>query len=218
METLRRTGSQEAGVRPRRMSPKPRSYERFVKPTFDTMASGLLLLATAPIMVGIAVATRIAGRGPIFFIQTRIGQHGRRIRVIRFRAVDVRSQLWQLTLAHAPVEVDLDSPGLTPIGRLLLRTRLDRLPELVNVLRGEMSLVGPRPPLPYEVERYLPVDWIRLRARPGLTCLWQLDREAGSREAAMSSDYRYVAEMSLRLDLLILLRTATALVAGRIPS
>lgn len=201
----------------RRLSPRPRAYERFLKPALDVAVSGALLAVLSPLLVAIAVALKLDSPGPVFFFQTRIGQHGHRIRVIRFRAVDVRSELWQLTIAHAPVEVDLDSPGLTRIGRLLLRTRLDRLPELLNVLRRDMSLVGPRPPLAYEVERYRPVDWIRLRAKPGLTCLWQLDREAGSLEAAMSSDYRYVAEMSLRLDLVILLRTALAVLTGRAP-
>jgi lipopolysaccharide/colanic/teichoic acid biosynthesis glycosyltransferase len=163
------------------------------------------------------IAIKLDSPGPVLFVQTRIGQHGRRIRVIRFRAVDVSSDLWQSTVAHAPVEVDLSSCGLTTMGRILLRTKLDRLPQLLNVLRREMSLVGPRPPLPYEVVDYRPWDWIRLRVKPGLTCLWQLDREEGTTEAAMSSDHRYVLGISLRLDLTILFCTAMALVSGRFP-
>jgi lipopolysaccharide/colanic/teichoic acid biosynthesis glycosyltransferase len=80
-----------------------------------------------------------------------------------------------------------------------------------------MSLVGPRPPLPYEIGQYRPWDWIRLRVKPGLTCLWQLNREEGTQEAAMSRDHRYVVEISLQLDLTILFFTAVALVSGRVP-
>ena len=196
---------------------RPSVYERVFKPSFDLGASLLLLLMLSPLLIAIAIAIKLDSPGPVFFVQTRIGQHGRRIRVIRFRSVDIRSELWQLTLAHAPVEVDPGSPGLTRVGRSLLRTRLDRLPQLFNVLRREMSLIGPRPPLPYEVARYRPWDWIRLRVKPGLTCLWQLDRQEGTPEAAMSSDHRYVLEVSPRLDLSILLWTAAALISGRVP-
>lgn len=212
MDSARPRGTAPIGRRAR-----PSTYQRAVKPAFDSVVAGLSLIVLAPVLVAIAIAIKVDSRGPIFFVQTRIGRHGTRIRVIRFRAVDVSSRLWQLTIAHAPVEIDLASPSLTRVGRWLLRTRLDRLPELFNVLDRDMSLVGPRPPLPYEVEAYRPVDWIRLRAKPGLTCLWQLDREAGSLEAAMSSDSRYVANMSFRLDITILARTLAALVRGRVP-
>jgi lipopolysaccharide/colanic/teichoic acid biosynthesis glycosyltransferase len=193
------------------------TYERLFKPAFDVVASFLLMVVLSPLLMAVAIAIKLDSPGPVLFVQTRIGQHGRRIRVIRFRAVDVSSELWQLTLAHAPVEIELDSPGLTGMGRVLLRTKLDRLPQLFNVLRREMSLVGPRPPLPYEISQYRPWDWIRLRVKPGLTCLWQLDREEGTQEAAMSRDHRYVVEISFQLDLTILFFTAVALISGRVP-
>lgn len=192
-------------------------YQRTVKPILDVLAASVLLVLLSPALVALAIAIKLDSPGPVFFVQTRIGQHGHHIQVIRFRAVDVRSELWQRTVAHAPVEIDAASPGLTRIGRVLLRSRLDRVPQLLNVLARDMSMVGPRPPLPYEVEKYRPVDWIRLRAKPGLTCLWQLDREAGSLQAAMSSDSRYVASISFRLDAAILLRTAAAVIFGRVP-
>lgn len=200
-----------------RPRPRPSAYQRVLKPALDVVLSMVILVLLSPLLLAIAIAIKLDSPGPVLFVQTRIGQHGGRIRVIRFRSVDVRSELWRQTLAHAPVEVERDSHGLTRVGRGLLRTKLDRLPQLLNVLRREMSLVGPRPPLPYEVVDYKPWDWIRLRVKPGLTCLWQLDREEGTAEAAMSSDHRYVLEISLRLDLMILLCTAVALVAGRVP-
>jgi lipopolysaccharide/colanic/teichoic acid biosynthesis glycosyltransferase len=209
------------GVQDGRELHRPRArastYERVFKPAFDVVASFLLLIVFSPLLIAVTIAIKLDSPGPVLFVQTRIGQHGRRIRVIRFRAVDVSSELWQLTLAHAPVEIELDSAGLTTMGRLLLRTKLDRLPQLFNVLRREMSLVGPRPPLPYEIGQYRPWDWIRLRVKPGLTCLWQLDREEGTQAAAMSRDHRYVVEISLQLDLTILFFTAVALISGRVP-
>jgi lipopolysaccharide/colanic/teichoic acid biosynthesis glycosyltransferase len=217
VDAVTQSQAAESGERVRRPPPRPSIYQRIFKPAFDRLVSVSLLVVLSPVMIAIAVAIRLTSPGPVLFVQTRIGQHGDRIRVIRFRSVDVDSELWGLTVAHAPVEVDLGSAGLSRIGRFLLRTRLDRLPQLINVLRSEMSLVGPRPPLSYEVERYRPVDWIRLRVKPGLTCLWQIDGHGGSDDAAMSSDYRYVTEISLRLDLAILARTAAAVISGRVP-
>jgi len=201
----------------RRPPPRPSTYQRLLKPVLDGLVSAPLLLLLSPLLLAVGAAIKLSSSGPVLFIQTRVGPHGRRIPVIPFRSVRLCSRRWRLTVAHAPVEVELDSKGLTRMGRALLRTRLDRLPQLINVMRGEMSLVGPRPPLPYEVEGYRHVDWIRLRVKPGLTCLWQIDRQSGSAEAAMSSDYRYVAEISLWLDLAILARTAVAMASGRLP-
>ena len=217
MDALPQSQSVTAGGPVRRLAPRASVYQRAVKPVMDVLVGACLLLVLFPVLVLIGIGIRLDSPGPALFRQTRIGQHGTRIQVVRFRSVRTSSELWRLTLAHAPIEVGIDAPGLTRMGRLLLKTRLDRLPQLLNVVRLEMSLVGPRPPLPYEVERYRPVDWIRLRVKPGLTCLWQLDRQSGSREAAMSSDYRYVAGISFRLDLTILFRTAVAMVAGRVP-
>lgn len=191
-------------------------YERFVKPCIDRGLSALLLVLLAPAMLLAALAIRLESRGPVFFVQHRVGRHGSRLGVIRFRTLDIRSELWQRTLRREPVALPANSPDVTRIGRLLLNTRLDRLPMLINVYRGEMSLVGPRAALPYELEHYGPVDWIRLRVKPGVACLWQLSGLPESDfRAAMALDQEYFNRQSLALDLQIVLRTVVAIASGK---
>ena len=191
-------------------------YERLVKPFIDRGLSGALLILLAPALLVTALAIRLESRGPAFFVQQRVGQYGSRFGVIRFRTVDIGTELWRQTLRHEPVAISPDSPDLTRIGRLLLNTRLDRLPMLINVFRGEMSLVGPRAALPYELEHYGPVDWIRLRIKPGVACLWQLSGLPESDfRAAMALDQQYFTNLSLALDLRIVLQTASAIVRGK---
>ena len=200
---------------PRRRRFRATRYERFVKPSIDRGLSGVLIVALAPVLLVFSLGIRIESGGPVFFVQQRVGRYGSRFGVIRFRTLDVRSESWRRTCRHEPVTVSPDSPDLTRIGRFLLNTRLDRLPMLVNVLRGQMSLVGPRAALPYELEHYSPVDWLRLRIKPGVACLWQLSGlpEADFR-AAMTLDQEYVNNLSPGLDLRIAFRTVRAITAG----
>src|SRR5215472_5894042 len=149
-------------------------YERFIKPAIDRVASFALLVLLSPFFILIAIAIRVDSGGPVFFVQRRVGQYGSRFDVVRFRTLSVRSPLWAQSLRLEPVDLPDGAPDLTRVGRHLLRSRLDRLPMLVNVMRGEMSLVGPRAALPYELQHYGPVDWLRLRIKPGVACLWQL--------------------------------------------
>lgn len=201
---------------PRRRRFRASRYERFIKPCFDRGLSTVLLIVLAPMLLLTALAIRLESRGPAFFVQRRVGQYGSRFGVIRFRTLDIRSELWRQTLRHEPVELSHSSPDLTRIGRLLLNSRLDRLPMLVNVYRGEMSLVGPRAALPYELEHYGAVDWIRLRIKPGVACLWQLSGLPESDfRAAMALDQQYFTNLSLALDLQIVLRTVLAIVRGK---
>jgi lipopolysaccharide/colanic/teichoic acid biosynthesis glycosyltransferase len=191
-------------------------YERLVKPGIDRGLSAFLLFLLAPALLVAALAIRLESGGPAFFVQTRVGRHGARFRVIRFRTVDARSELWRRSLRSEPVAVPATSPDLTRIGRLLLTSRLDRVPMLVNVLRGEMSLVGPRAALPYELEHYGPADWIRMRVKPGVACLWQLSGLPESDfRAAMAFDQEYFSHLSLALDMSVVLRTVLAIVGGK---
>jgi lipopolysaccharide/colanic/teichoic acid biosynthesis glycosyltransferase len=195
---------------------RPTRYERLVKPFIDSWLSALLLVLLAPALLLAALAVRLESGSPVFFVQTRVGQHRSRFGVIRFRTLDVRSELWRRTLRHEPVDLPSNSPDLTRIGRFLLNSRLDRLPMLINVFRGEMSLVGPRAALPYELEHYGVVDWIRLRVKPGVACLWQLSGLPESNfRAAMALDQEYFSNLSLALDLQIVLRTVVAIAGGR---
>jgi len=191
-------------------------YERLVKPFIDRGLSAVLLILLAPALFLTALAIRLESRGPAFFVQQRVGRYGSRFGVIRFRTLDVQTELWRQTLRHEPVVLSPGSPDLTRIGRFLLYTRLDRFPMLINVLRGEMSLVGPRAALPYELDHYGAVDWIRLRIKPGVACLWQLSGLPESDfRAAMALDQQYFTNLSMTLDLEIVLRTVVAIVRGK---
>jgi lipopolysaccharide/colanic/teichoic acid biosynthesis glycosyltransferase len=212
-----RTASLESPTaNPRRRHFRATRYERLVKPFIDWSLSAVLLVVLAPVMLLSALAILLESGRPIFFVQTRVGRYGSRFGVIRFRTVDIASETWRLTLRHEPVVLARDSDQLTRVGRLLLSSRLDRLPMLVNVLRGEMSLVGPRAALPYELEHYGPADWIRLRVKPGVACLWQLSGLPESDlRSAMALDQEYFSHLSLGLDLRIVSRTVLAIAGGK---
>jgi exopolysaccharide biosynthesis polyprenyl glycosylphosphotransferase len=192
----------------------------FVKSVFDRVLGGLLLLAAVPLLAVLAAAVALDSPGPVFFRQTRVGIDGRRFTMLKFRSMvqDAEQRLEQLR--------DLDEgngvlfkvrrdPRVTRVGALLRRFSLDELPQLVNVLRGDMSLVGPRPPLPEEVAEYDGDAVRRLRVRPGMTGLWQVSgRSDLSWEESLRLDLRYVDNWSMALDLSILWRTWRAVVRG----
>ena len=204
----------ETGLRRRRHFRATR-YERIVKPVLDRTLSAVLVLVLSPALLVVAIAIRLESRGPAFFVQNRVGQYGARIGVIRFRVLHTDSESWRKTLEHEPVNLPLDSPDLTRMGRFLLGSRLDRLPMLINVVRGEMSLVGPRAALPYELAHYGAVDWLRLRIKPGVACLWQLSGLPESDfRAAMALDQEYVNSLSPALDLRIAVRSLVAIAGG----
>jgi exopolysaccharide biosynthesis polyprenyl glycosylphosphotransferase len=188
------------------------------KSLFDRIGAGLALLVLSPLLAACALAVRLDrdAPGPALFRQVRVGRDGRTFAIYKFRTMrhDAEDLLANLRLAneHDGVlfKVRAD-PRITRAGRFLRRYSLDELPQLVNVLRGEMSLVGPRPPLPTEVAEY-PADMRRrLVVKPGLTGLWQVSGRADlAWEEAMRLDLRYVENWSLTLDLIILMRTASA--------
>ena len=191
-------------------------YERLAKPAIDRVLSAVLLVVLSPVLLLISLVILVDSGWPIFFVQRRVGQYAARFDVIRFRTLSLRSPLWERTLRLEPVTLPGGAGDLTRAGRFLLASRLDRLPMLVNVFRGQMSLVGPRPALPYELEHYGPVDWLRLRIKPGVACLWQLSGlPEDDFRAAMALDQQYVNDISPSLDLRILWRTLSAVAGGR---
>ena len=186
----------------RPQSQSPRLAQRAIKRAFDLVVTPLVLVATAPIWIVAAIWIRIDSPGPIFFAQERIGLRGRPFRILKFRT------MWRSspTYAHSP-NGNVD-PRITRIGRFLRRSGLDELPQLLNVLRGEMSLVGPRPEMPFLVEGYRSLERQRFQVKPGITGLWQLsvDRHAEIHEN-IEYDLYYVSHQSILLDALILLET-----------
>ena len=195
----------------------------------DVAGAAFALVVFSPLFLLIAVAVKLSSNGPILFRQPRIGQFGRRFTFLKFRSMFVNNSadihkeyVRKLIAGNADqkgrdgVFKITDDPRVTPVGRFLRRTSLDELPQFVNVLIGEMSLVGPRPPVPYEVEAY--DVWHRrrlLEARPGITGLWQVNGRSRTKfDEMVRLDLQYARKQSLWLDLKILLRTPAVVVSG----
>ena len=196
-------------------------YETSLKRLLDLVLASLGLLATAPLWLAIMVAIRLDSPGPAIFVQERVGLRGRRFNFYKFRSMYVdaeglRAELQSSNEVSGPVFKMRRDPRVTTVGVFLRRTSLDELPQLFNILKGEMSLVGPRPPLPKEVEQYRPSDAVRLSVKPGLTCLWQVSgRSSVGFDRWMEYDREYVYNLSLGLDIRILLRTVAAVLTMR---
>ncbi|GAA3171945.1 sugar transferase [Blastococcus jejuensis] len=196
-------------------------WKRVLKGALDRCGAALALVLIAPVLLAIAVAVRLSGPGPVLYRQERVGAYGKRYTMYKFRSmVDGADAKLQELLTHnegAGLLFKMRSdPRVTPVGRWLRRSSLDELPQLLNVLGGSMSLVGPRPPLPQEVERYDTSTRRRLLVKPGLTGLWQISgRSDLSWEESVRLDLRYVENWSLALDLLILWKTASAVLRSR---
>ena len=192
-----------------------------VKDLFDRCAAAVALIMLSPLMLALALAIWLTDKGPAFFIQRRVGKDGQVFRIFKFRTmvVDAEKRLAEL---HASNDFDgvlfkmRRDPRVTPVGARLRKWSLDELPQLFNVLLGEMSLVGPRPPLPDEVALYADHVRRRLVVKPGLTGLWQVGgRSDLTWEESVRLDLRYVENWSLALDLQILWKTVFVLIRGR---
>jgi len=192
----------------------------FAKRIVDVVlaAAGLVLLA--PVLGGVALLIRITSPGPAIFRQVRCGLNGRRFVFYKFRSMVANAEEMKGALSHlnekAVAFKIAKDPRLTGLGRYLRRFSIDELPQLWNVLRGDMSLVGPRPAVPEEVEHYQRWQRRRLRMRPGLTCLWALEgRDTLDFETWMRKDMEYIDNWSLALDWKIILRTIPRVLSGR---
>lgn len=189
---------------------------RLVKELVDRVGAFLLLVAFGPVLLGVALCVRLTSRGPVLFRQVRVGRDGRLFRIYKFRSMYVDAEARLAELRHLNEQDGVlfkirDDPRVTGVGRWLRRFSLDELPQLINVLLGQMSLVGPRPPLPSEVAVYADDVRRRLAVKPGMTGLWQVSgRSDLPWDEAVRLDLRYVENWSLSLDLVILLRTMTA--------
>lgn len=204
------------GVREVRLSPAQIRLKR----AMDLALGSLLLLMAAPLMALIALAIRLDSPGPVIFRQVRVGKDGRLFTMYKFRTMRVgaeqeQEQLRALNEASGPLFKIRNDPRVTRVGRILRRLSLDELPQLINVLKGEMSLVGPRPPLPSEVEAYKPWQRQRLSAVPGMTGLWQISgRSDLTFDEMCLLDIYYIENWSPMLDLEIILRTIPRILTG----
>lgn len=184
------------------------------------MALGLVVLLS-PLLVVLALLIKVTSRGPVLYRQTRCGLGGRRFVVYKFRSMHpdadlLREELRALNEMDGPVFKIRNDPRCTPAGRFMRKFSLDELPQLFNILKGDMSFVGPRPPLPEEVEHYEPWQRRRLRMQPGLTCLWALEgRNRLNFRRWMELDLEYIDQWSPALDWKILLKTIPVVLLGR---
>jgi len=200
--------------------PRFEGWGRMVKGGIDRCAAVAALLLLAPVLLTIAAAVRLTSPGPVLYRQERVGVNGRTFTMLKFRSmvVDAEERLEQIQAANISDGLLFkmrDDPRVTPVGRWLRRLSLDELPQLLNVLGGSMSMVGPRPPLPTEVAQYDSQVRRRLLVKPGLTGLWQISgRSDLPWEEAVRLDLRYVENWSLALDALILWKTFRAVLSS----
>ncbi len=202
-------------------SATPEDESLLFKRGLDFILALLMLMALSPLLLILAALVKLTSPGPIFFSQTRCGLGGRRFTLHKFRSMRadadlLREELEALNEVDGPVFKIRNDPRCTPIGRFMRKFSLDELPQLINIIRGDMSFVGPRPPLPEEVEKYERWQRRRLRMQPGLTCLWALEgRSKLSFRRWMELDLEYIDHWSMLLDWKILLKTIPIVLVGR---
>ena len=220
-------GAEAFGSSFRLAVPDSRTTQLLVKRGLDVVLALILLLSLAPAFVLIAAVMWLWSPGPVIFEQVRVGRGGRPFRMYKFRTMTRNCdtgihQTYYRQLVNgeaAPIDGAFKlarDPRVTPVGRALRRFSLDELPQLWNVLKGEMSMVGPRPPIPYETDLYSVRERRRLVVKPGLTGLWQVSgRNCCSFQEMIELDLAYIERWSIWVDLMILLRTPLVIATGR---
>lgn len=195
---------------------KKRFYE-ICKRGIDIIGAGSGLLLLSPVIVVVACAVKFTSKGPIFFSQKRVGKNGKIFDMYKFRSMVVNAEELKEKLAHqnemsGPMFKMKDDPRVTKIGKFIRKTSLDELPQLWNVLKGDMSLVGPRPSLPKEVKQFEKWMYKRLTVKPGLTCYWQVSgRNNIDFEDWMKLDISYVEDRNLWIDIKLIFKTVLVL-------
>jgi len=194
----------------------------YLKDTFDMVVSSMLFIIFLPLMSFIALLIKISSKGSVFFTQTRVGKNGRVFKLYKFRTMvegadAQKKDLLQFNEMSGPVFKMKKDPRVTKLGRILRKSSLDELPQLINVLKGEMSLVGPRPPVPEEVSKYKSKHHKRLAVKPGITCIWQVSgrNNISDFENWVKLDAEYVDNRSFMMDMKILIKTLPALINRR---
>jgi exopolysaccharide biosynthesis polyprenyl glycosylphosphotransferase len=203
------------------LSVRSKPTQMLFKRAFDLVSSFVALMLLAPLFFIVAALIKLTSRGPIFFKQERVGLHGRAFHMLKFRSMVADAEALKARLAAqneqgGPVFKIRRDPRITTVGRFIRKYSVDELPQLINVLRGEMSIVGPRPPIPSEVAKYEAWQRRRLSVRPGLTCVWQVSgRNEISFEEWMYLDMQYIDHWSLAQDFQLILKTVPVVLTGR---
>lgn len=190
-----------------------RAVYLFIKRLIDILASSLGLIVLSPILLLISILIKLDSKGPVFFSQERIGFRGKPFNMYKFRSMvvnaeEIKERLKEQNEMSGPMFKMKNDPRITKIGKFIRKTSIDELPQLINVLKGEMTLVGPRPSLPKEVVEFEPWMMERLTVKPGLTCYWQvMGRNSIEFEDWMKLDIKYVHERCLTLDIKLIFKT-----------
>lgn len=196
-------------------------FQLAVKRLVDIIGASVALVLLMPLFLICALAIKLTSAGPTLYPQTRVGKDGREFTFYKFRSMHIdahrqRDELAHLNETDGPVFKMREDPRITPVGRILRRTSIDEAPQFWNVLKGDMSLVGPRPPLPSEVLHYDGRQWQRLMVWPGLTCIWQVSGRSDLDFATwVEMDLEYIRRWTPWLDIVLLLRTIPAVLSGR---
>lgn len=197
-----------------------KEWELFIKRVVDIVLAIIFLIFTSPIFLITALAIKLTSRGPVFFSQIRSGVNGRKFTLYKFRSMIVGAEMKKKHLdktneMDGPVFKMKKDPRVTVVGRIIRKLSIDELPQLINVLKGDMSIVGPRPPLPVEVEMYKLWQRRRLSLKPGITCIWQVSGRNNIKfERWMEMDLEYIDNWSLWLDFKILFKTFFVVIFG----
>lgn len=193
----------------------------FLKRCGDLVLSVIALVLLSPLCLLTAVAVKLEDGGPVIYSQIRAGKNGKPFKFYKFRSMCVdaekkRKDLKNFDESDGPVFKITHDPRITKVGKVIRKSSIDELPQLANILRGDMTIVGPRPPLPDEVAQYTPEQMHRLDVKPGLTCYWQCSgRSDLSFEKWMELDFKYIQERGFWTDLKIILKTVPAVLLGR---
>lgn len=188
-------------------------FYSFIKRFIDIMSSLLGLIVLSPLLIIVSILIKVDSKGPIFFSQERVGLRGKHFKMYKFRSMvinaeEIKDKLREKNEMSGPMFKMKNDPRVTKIGKFIRKTSIDELPQLFNVLIGDMSLVGPRPSLPKEVKEFEPWMLERLEVKPGITCYWQvMGRNSIGFEEWMSLDVKYVHERCLSVDLKLIFKT-----------
>ena len=185
----------------------------FLKRGLDIVASTLGLIVLSPIIILVAIAIKLESKGPVLFSQDRAGKNGKIFKIYKMRSMvqnaeELKEKLLEQNEMSGPMFKMKDDPRITKVGKFIRKTSIDELPQLINVIKGDMSLVGPRPSLPKEVKEFEPWMYERLAVKPGLTCYWQvMGRNNIDFEDWMKLDIKYVRERNFFLDIKLIFKT-----------
>lgn len=185
----------------------------FLKRCLDIVASTLGLIVLSPIIILVAIAIKLESKGPVLFSQDRVGKNGKIFKIYKMRSMvqnaeELKEKLLAQNEMSGPMFKMKDDPRITKVGKFIRKTSIDELPQLINVIKGDMSLVGPRPSLPKEVKEFEPWMYERLAVKPGLTCYWQvMGRNNIDFEDWMKLDIKYVRERNFFLDIKLIFKT-----------